>query len=100
MTTVSSILHPRRETVSRLVWRLETPSGLALMFALAFVLRVAIAPHVGFFIDLRFFRTWAEELRAVGTHRFYATDHIADYPPAYMYVLWLIGKLSASPGYL
>jgi Bacterial membrane protein YfhO len=100
MTTLSSLLSPRRNAAARFVWFLDTPAGLVVMFSLALLLRLAIAPHLGFVVDLRFFHTWATELRAVGTHKFYATDQLADYPPAYMYVLWLIGKLSASPGYV
>jgi hypothetical protein len=46
----------------RLVWRLDTPVGLIVMFSIAFLLRLAIAPHLGFVIDLRFFHTWAVEL--------------------------------------
>ena len=95
-----SLSPSRRESLSGLAWRLDTPAGLLVMFSVAFLLRLAIAPHLGFFIDLRFFRTWATELRAVGIHRFYSTDHLADYPPGYLYILWFIGKISAGPGYL
>jgi hypothetical protein len=70
------------------------------MFSLALLVRILIAPHFGFSIDLNFFRTWAGELREVGPHRFYDTDHLADYPPGYLYVLWLVGGISATPGYL
>ena len=98
--TARSALGPRRETITRLLWRLDKRSGVIAMFSVAFLVRLLIAPHLGFFIDLRFFHTWSTELRAVGTHNFYSTDHLADYPPAYMYVLWVIGKLSASPSYL
>lgn len=70
------------------------------MFAVALVLRIAIAPHVGFFGDLRLFQVWSMGLRAVGTHGLYATDSTVDYPPGYLVVLWVVGKLSASPGYL
>jgi Gpi18-like mannosyltransferase len=70
------------------------------MFAIALLLRIAIAPYFGFFIDLRFFRTWSAELGSVGMRAIYATDPNVDYPPAFLYVLWTIGKLSNSPGYL
>ena len=70
------------------------------MFSIAFLLRVAIAPHFGFHGDLQLFQKWSMELRAVGTYAFYATDPLVDYPPGYLYLLWAIGKLSASPGYL
>src|SRR3954470_7545143 len=98
--TARSALGPGHEAITRLLWRLDKRSGVIAMFSVAFLVRLLIAPHLGFFIDLRFFHTWSTELRAVGTHRFYSTDHLADYPPAYMYVLWVIGKLSASPSYL
>jgi Gpi18-like mannosyltransferase len=70
------------------------------MFALAFLIRVLIAPHLGFYGDLRLFRTWATQLDEVGPHRFYVQGQFVDYPPGYLYVLWLLGKLSAPPGYL
>src|SRR5437016_7774893 len=87
-------------TLERFAWRLDTPAGLVVMFATAFLLRIAIAPQVGFYIDLHYFQTWAGELANVGPHRFYSVDKLADYPPGYLYVLWLIGKVSATPGYL
>jgi hypothetical protein len=70
------------------------------MFSLAALVRVLIAPHFGFYIDLNFFRTWVRELHQVGPHRFYASDHLADYPPGYLFVLWLIGAITTTPGYL
>jgi Gpi18-like mannosyltransferase len=70
------------------------------MFALAFLIRVLLAPHAGFYGDLRLFRIWAEQLDAVGPGRFYDLGQFVDYPPGYLYVLWLLGKLSVAPGYL
>jgi Gpi18-like mannosyltransferase len=84
----------------RIAWRLDTPAGLVAMFAVAFLIRVLIAPHLGFYGDLRLFRTWAVQLDEVGPHKFYAQGQFVDYPPGYLYVLWLLGKLSATPGYL
>ena len=89
-----------RERLAQGVWRLDTTAGLAAMFAVALVVRVLIAPHVGFYGDLRLFRLWAGRLDAVGPHKFYVPGQFADYPPGYLYVLWLIGKLSSSPGYV
>jgi hypothetical protein len=70
------------------------------MFSIALLVRILIAPHVGFYSDLNYFQTWAGELARVGPHRFYSVDRLADYPPGYLYMLWLIGKISATPGYL
>jgi Gpi18-like mannosyltransferase len=100
MAPSSSTSHARRESLGRLVWRLDTAAGLVAMFGLALLVRVLIAPHAGFYIDLNFFRTWATELREVGPHGLYAKDHLVDYPPGYLYVLWLIGTISSAPGYL
>jgi Gpi18-like mannosyltransferase len=90
----------RRESLRRLAWRLETPAGLIGMFAVALLMRVLIAPHAGFYGDLRLFRVWAQRLADVGPHKFYAPGQFADYPPGYLYVLWVTGKISATPGYL
>jgi dolichyl-phosphate-mannose-protein mannosyltransferase len=95
----SAFLAPRHG-LRRRVSQLDTPAGLVLMFALAFLLRLLIAPRTGFYGDLKLFQAWTTRLHAVGTHRFYAHGAFADYPPGYMYVLWLIGKFAVSPGYL
>ncbi len=84
----------------RLIWRLDAPVALLAMFSVALLVRIAIAPHAGFYGDLKWFQAWATRVVEVGPSRFYAGGHFADYPPGYMYVLWLIGKISAPPGYV
>jgi Gpi18-like mannosyltransferase len=90
----------RREALRRFAWWLDTPIGLVAMFAVALVVRIAIAPYAGFYGDLRLFRLWAERLADVGPHKFYVKGQFADYPPGYLYILWLLGKVSATPSYL
>jgi Gpi18-like mannosyltransferase len=90
----------RLERFRQLAWRVETPVGLAAMFAVAFLLRVLIAPHFGFYGDLRLFQEWAGRLADIGPGDFYAQSTFADYPPGYLYVLWLTGEISSVPGYL
>jgi Gpi18-like mannosyltransferase len=99
MTLPHSLSAPHR-TAARLVWSLDTAAGLAAMFSLALLVRIAIAPYVGFHGDLQLFQTWAARLRTVGPHAFYTPGQFQDYPPGYLYVLWLLGKLSPLPGYL
>jgi Gpi18-like mannosyltransferase len=100
-TLTARLISPsRRRFLLRLAWRLDTRAGLVAMFAVAFCIRVLIAPHVGFYGDLRLFKMWASRLDEVGLHKFYVQGQFADYPPGYLYVLWLLGKLSATPGYL
>lgn len=59
----------------------------------ALVLRLLlVALPIGFFIDIQSFQAWALKLAEVGPGKFY--DSIwSDYPPAYMYVLWLLGGI-------
>jgi Gpi18-like mannosyltransferase len=90
----------RRRRLGRLVWGLDTRAGWFAMFATGFLIRLLLAPHLGFYGDLRLFGMWATRLHAVGPHAFYAEGQFADYPPGYLYVLWLTGALSATPGYL
>jgi Gpi18-like mannosyltransferase len=90
----------RRRSLTRVAWRLDTPVGLVTMFAAALLIRVLLAPHFGFYGDLRLFAIWAGQLDAVGPHRFYDLGQFVDYPPGYLYVLWLLSKLDATPGYL
>jgi dolichyl-phosphate-mannose-protein mannosyltransferase len=89
----------RRESLRVLAWRLDSPIALVAMFSLAFLIRLWIAPRAGFHDDLSTFRVWAMHLGEVGPYKFYGSI-VADYPPGYLYVLWLIGKLSSSPGYV
>src|SRR5215216_4611113 len=72
----------RRESLRALAWRLDSPIALVAMFSVAFLIRL-----------------WAMHLGEVGPYKFYGSI-LADYPPGYLYVLWLIGKLSSSPGYV
>ena len=66
--------------------------GLGLAFRL--VLALAIFPGQGLSSDLGFFESWAGTLARVGPGAFYATAGSANYPPGYMYVLWLIGAIA------
>src|SRR6266511_762094 len=90
----------RRERLRSLAWSVDTPGGVLGMFVVALLVRALLAPHFGFYGDLRLFRMWAERLADVGPHKFYIRGQFADYPPGYLYILWLMGKLSAAPGYL
>ncbi|TMC78881.1 MAG: DUF2029 domain-containing protein [Chloroflexi bacterium] len=66
--------------------------GLLLRVLLAFVLY----PRQGFSSDMQLFASWATTLARVGPGSFYATASGADYPPGYMYVLWLLGNAPGS----
>jgi Gpi18-like mannosyltransferase len=88
-----------RLALTRLLWRLDTTAGIVALFAAGLCIRFLIAPRVGYYADLNFFQAWATRLDHVGLHRFYGQDW-ADYPPGYLYVLWMIGKISSQPGFV
>jgi Gpi18-like mannosyltransferase len=90
----------RHADPKRLLWLLDTPVGLTAMFAVGLIVRVALAPHLSFYGDVHLFQGWTKTLSQVGTHKFYAQAGFADYPPGYLYVLWLTGKISATPSFL
>jgi len=70
--------------------------GLGLAFRL--ILALAIFPGQGLSSDLGFFESWATTLAKVGPGAFYATASSANYPPGYMYVLWLVGVVGSAFG--
>ena len=88
-----------RGGLERLAWWFDTPLGLVALFAVGLGIRLAIAPWEGFYLDLENAKVWAGALAQVGPHRFYSSVQFADYPPGYLYFLWVIGKISAAPSY-
>jgi len=64
-------------------------AGLALRLIIAYVLY----PGSGFETDIASFTAWAQTLVAHGPGGFYASVGFADYPPGYLFVLWLLGLL-------
>ncbi|MFA5676704.1 MAG: glycosyltransferase 87 family protein [Christensenellales bacterium] len=66
--------------------------ALALAVALAVALRVFTALiFKGHETDVRCFTIWAETVYKTGPEQFYTHGIFSDYPPGYMYVLWLLG---------
>lgn len=66
---------------------------LLALIAAGIVLRLLVVPLRGFPDDPIIFGGWAERLAKVGPGGFYEPGYFADYPPAFMYVLWLFGAL-------
>ena len=66
-----------REPLGRLAWRLDTPAGLAAMFAVAFVLRLADrAARRASTATCGCSSIWAARLADVGTHHFYVAGPV------------------------
>jgi 4-amino-4-deoxy-L-arabinose transferase-like glycosyltransferase len=52
-----------------------------------------LLPLSGFRIDIGDFTAWAMRLADLGPGAFYETGYFSDYPPGYLYVLWLLGSV-------
>ena len=67
---------------------------LAAVLAAAFVLRMVLAAATeGYPYDVNCFFAWGLRMADLGPAAFYAEDYFCDYPPGYLYVLGLAGKL-------
>jgi predicted membrane-bound dolichyl-phosphate-mannose-protein mannosyltransferase/Gpi18-like mannosyltransferase len=66
---------------------------VAAAIALGVVIRLLAVRAQGFPTDVGTFQAWAERLAQIGPGRFYEPGYFSDYPPAFLYVLWLLGGL-------
>ncbi|MEG0766607.1 MAG: hypothetical protein RR482_02730, partial [Clostridia bacterium] len=64
------------------------------ILGLAAVLRVVIAITVeGYRVEITCYQAWSQRMAQTGPGGFYAEDYFCDYPPGYLYVLWINGLL-------
>lgn len=63
---------------------------MAAALAVAFRLFIAAA-HPGYAIDMGCFKAWAHGVYEHGPAGFYENISFCDYPPGYMYILWILG---------
>ncbi len=62
----------------------------------AFIIRFIVACAVeGHSTDITCFKSWADMVFKNGLSNFYTSDAFTDYPPGYMYVLYVIGAIRA-----
>jgi len=69
---------------------------LGLLLLLALLWRLIIAPiWIGYDTDVKTFLAWSDRAYTVGLSQLYtdAKSYFLDYPPGYMYVLYVIGML-------
>ncbi len=68
--------------------------GLIAVFVLAFLVRLAAAAaYKGHEGDMNCFLAWEERIFSEGISDFYLSDFLSDYPPGYMYILYVIGGI-------
>ncbi|HEV8229538.1 MAG TPA: phospholipid carrier-dependent glycosyltransferase, partial [Candidatus Limnocylindria bacterium] len=63
------------------------------VIALGVLVRLLTVRAQGFTTDVATFQAWAERLAQIGPARFYEPGYFTDYPPAFLYVLWLLGAM-------
>ena len=63
------------------------------VIAIGVVIRLLAVRAQGFPTDVGTFQAWAERLAQIGPGRFYEPGYFSDYPPAFLYVLWMLGAL-------
>jgi C-terminal four TMM region of protein-O-mannosyltransferase/Dolichyl-phosphate-mannose-protein mannosyltransferase/GPI transamidase subunit PIG-U len=82
------------------VRRLDVGAILTTILVLGLVLRVFVAgvylPLSGFSIDIGDFTSWGQRLARLGPGAFYEAGYFSDYPPGYLYVLWLLGTVGGA----
>ena len=75
-------------------------SLLLLVFGGALLLRLLLAYTThGFSNDIACFAAWADRIFTLGPGQFYSAEMFTDYPPGFMYVLYLIGALLGTGGF-
>ena len=89
----------RRGAMTPDLSRLDAGTIVAALLVIGFVLRVFIAgvymPLSGFGVDIGDFTAWGQRMASGGPGAFYEAGYFADYPPAYLYVLWLLGGIGS-----
>ncbi|MBE3102056.1 MAG: hypothetical protein IMZ47_07295, partial [Firmicutes bacterium] len=70
------------------------PNTIYYVLGLALVIRLVLAPLIeGFSSDIGIFRFWSQEA-AKNLTGMYEGDFFLDYPPFYLYFLYLIGNIA------
>lgn len=68
-------------------------TAIGVMILLGIALRAVFVPAQGYGADVQQFADWGERVAELGPERFYARGYFADYPPALLYLFWLLGAI-------
>ena len=64
------------------------------IFAAALLVRIIIAVmYRGYEVDINCFVSWSDMVFNDGFGAFYKSESFTDYPPGYMYILYLVGAI-------
>lgn len=67
---------------------------IVLILTISLILKLYLSQFGGYEIDINYFRSWSQEVYTNGFSTFYQNTN-SDYPPLYIYVLWIIGVISS-----
>ncbi len=72
----------------------QIAKGVVYLFLAAALLRLLLAAvYRGYDLDMNCFMGWADRLFSEGIPSFYKSEGFSDYPPGYMYILWVLGAV-------
>ena len=84
------LMRRRKEGELPTAKKMRAPAFLTLALVAAGLARLTVACLVsGYQVDVNCFRAWGASMAQLGPGGFYGSDQFCDYPPAYLYVLWL-----------
>lgn len=64
------------------------------LILITFIVRLLFITKSGYVTDINTFKSWSIALSDNGLKNFYYADMFTDYPPLYMYFLYVIGKIA------
>jgi Gpi18-like mannosyltransferase len=80
----------------------DRDSGLKLALIVLAVLaavKLAVMPYFpGFGADVGDYQAWGSQIATYGPAPFYRPGFFCDYPPGYLYALWVVGRLGQAVG--
>ena len=77
----------------------EKIMGLGLLMFASLIVHVILAvAYKGYETDMQCFSWWSNAVFENGVSKFYSLDAFTDYPPGYMYILYVIGAIRKAMG--
>lgn len=86
----ASIIHP---TINKnKISSDKSYSGICILLGVGLIFRlICAAVYPGHATDMNCFKAWADMIYNNGFGEFYASETFTDYPPGYMYILYILG---------